>query len=201
MRRFVLVSLLFLGLCLPLEAQEAADSALSVEIVTENPGADVGFSGDDLEDAATVLLTAKAPDIDVVEDAPLLLYVVPNCLSLRRSYVCSLSASLLVRLSWSSFVAEGSTGSPFGGVLPRIVLWSKGSVLTGSSGDAFSHVRETLDQDLDEPIAAWRRVGEQKRQCWISFLNRPEMDLLGDDKAELPAFRFVMHGPCALMED
>lgn len=201
MRRFVFVSLLSLGLCFSLEAQEEADAALSVQVLAEEPGADGKFSADDLEDAATVLLTSKAPDIQVADDAPLTLGLQPTCMSLSssRGYTCSLNVTLFLSLHWKMVAAEGRQGTPFD-TPPMLRLWSDGGVLAGPPGNSLSHLREALDRFLDEPIAAWRRLGKKEQQCWISFLNDPTLHMArrleGRTDAASAAALFLLGGPC-----
>lgn len=141
---------------------EAEGLAISIRAAVTEDGAN--FTEQQLVDAVTVLVTSKMPDVTIRDDAGLGVLVDTSCLELSnyRGYACS----------WSAYFARrGRTTGPFGGA--NELYWSGGGVLTGGTGDdPISHLKDVLDDALDEPIAAWRRLSEAKRQCWIGVFER-----------------------------
>jgi hypothetical protein len=162
-----LLGLLFTLATAPaLDAQQAEQ--LRIAVVVEDPGSEAEFTDRQLEDAVTVLLTTKAPDVRIDSDGRVWLYIVPGCLDQARGWSCSLAVSLqMPAVGWTN---------PFRAWSPSVRMWEAHVILSGVPGDSFPRVREALDQMLDEPLAAWRRLSEAQRGCWTRFLNKPWLD-------------------------
>ena len=140
------------------------EKQLVVRIVSEESGSGAEFTAQQVVDAATVILTAKMPDVMIRDNARLTLYIQPTCLSLGSGvgYACAHRTELRM------FNSQGAW--PFGDTRVT-VLWSATGVLKGPPGNALAHLRSTLEELLDEPIAAWRRLTEKQHSCWAAFFD------------------------------
>lgn len=184
MRR--LAGALILIVSLPGILQSQEPEPLEVRVVVEDVGGGADFSARELRDAATVLLTSKMPDIQVSEEAPLWLYIQPACISDEGGYSCALSMQIFVAPTWEPPFRAGQAS--------KLTLWDTGTVMTGSPGEAFDHLRDAVGEFLDRPIANWRRLTEDQRRCWTTFLNEPGFYLVGQDSTT--AADFYLDGPC-----
>lgn len=203
-----LLGLLFtLAVAPGLEAQQPEQ--LRIAVVVGDPGPMAEFTQRQLEDAVTVLVTAKAPDVRIASVAELWLYIVPACLDLYTGWSCSLTAALDISAEewFSPFMYEGFTHdvvrlSDPPGVMeldagfPKVTMWQAHVLLSGPPGESFRQVREVLDVMLDQPIAGWRRLPEDARGCWIRFLNNPWWDEASWEGARGSPASALQFGPC-----
>jgi len=193
MRTFFLglLGLLFtLGVAPALEAQQAEQ--LRIVVVVEDAGAGAEFTQQQLKDAVTVLITSKAPDVRVASNARLWLHIVPACVELLGGWSCNLAAAIEVPLvPWSR-----PFGGDFGPSGARVSFWRTYSVLAGPPGTSLRQMREALDNYLDEPIAGWRRLSEEERECWVRFLNNDFWDEASWERAGGSLHLALYGGPC-----
>ena len=147
---------------------------LAVAVMSEEPGPEAEFTAQQVEDAVTVILTAKMPDVVIQHQAFLVLYIAPVCISLgdASGYACAWDIALLGDRDWAEEPVAGNIG--------KRVLWRRAGVIAGPPGNSLAQLRKVLEGSLDAPIASWRRLAEEQRSCWTAFFDGSSAWLTSD---------------------
>jgi len=144
----------------PLYPQAQDDLRLPLHLSIENLDEDAPFTRDQLDDSLVVSLSAKP--VRLLDNAfSLVLYV--NVLCFDEPRVCRWLADMRIYGSGG--------GSPVKSTSPVMVFWNNGGLLSGP--ELSERIRAEILSSLDEPLAAWLRLSERERACWVKLLEQP----------------------------